>query len=88
MYGGFCILGGDGVSHIKKVISKDNYCLEVFLDNGSSVVLNLESRLGTVRFGVLSDMELFSRATTDGSYIRWDNMLEISINEVFQLAQK
>ncbi len=88
MYGGFCVLGGDGVNYIKKVIPKEGYCLEVQLDNGSSVILNMEKRLGTVRFGVLSDMELFSRATTDGSYIRWDNMLEISINEVFQLAQK
>ena len=76
------------MSHIQRIIPKDNYCLEVFLDNGSSVVLNLESRLGTVRFGVLADKELFRRAATDGSYIRWDNMLEISINEVFQLAQK
>jgi hypothetical protein len=88
MHGGFLFFGGDGVSHIKKAIPKEGYCLEVILDNGSSVILNLESRLGTVRFGVLSDMELFYRATTDGSYIRWDNMLEISINEVFQLAQK
>ena len=76
------------MSHIKKIIPKDNHCLEVFLDNGSIVVLNLESRLGTVRFGMLSNKELFYRATTDGNYIRWDNVLEISINEVFQLAQK
>ncbi|MEL7654762.1 MAG: hypothetical protein AAGU75_02510 [Bacillota bacterium] len=76
------------MSHIQKIISKDNYCLEVYLDNGSSIVLNLESRLGTVRFGVLVDKELFCRAATDGSYIRWDNLLEISINEVFLLAQK
>jgi hypothetical protein len=37
---------------------------------------------------MLSDVELFRRATTDGSYIRWNNKVEISVNEVFQLAQK
>lgn len=84
----FEFFGGDGVSHIKKVIPKDGYMLEVLLDNGNSVILNMESRLETVRFGILSDKELFYRVITDGSYIRWDNMLEISINEVFQLAQK
>lgn len=76
------------MTRIKKVIPKENCCLEVLLENGSSVVVNLESRLQTVRFGILADRELFCRAETDGTYIRWDKKLEISIDEVFQLAQK
>ena len=40
MYGGFFI-GGDGVSTIKKVIPKENYCLEVLLENGSYVILDM-----------------------------------------------
>lgn len=67
---------------------QDDYRLEVQLDNGSSVTLNLESRLQTVRFGQLADKELFKRAVTDGSYIRWNGKVEISVNELFQLAQK
>lgn len=76
------------MSSIKKVIPHEDYCLEVFLDNGSSVILDMKNRLHTIRFGVLSDKELFYRATTDGCYIKWSNVLEISINEVFQLIQK
>jgi hypothetical protein len=76
------------MSPIMKVVPKENYCLEVFLENGTSILLNLESRLQTVRFGILSERELFNRATTDGTYIRWDKKVEISIDEVFQLAQK
>lgn len=76
------------MSHIKSVVAKEDYRLEVFLDNGSSITLNLESRLQTVRFGLLADKEFFRQATTDGSFIRWDNKIEISVNEVFQLAQK
>lgn len=76
------------MTRIKKVVPKDNYCLEVLLENGSSVVVNLESRLQTVRFGVLEDRELFNRPVTDGTYIRWEKKVEISIDEVFQLAQK
>jgi len=62
--------------------------LDVQLDSGSSVILNLKSRLGTVRFGMIADIDLFRRVATDGSYIRWDNKVEISVREVFQLAQK
>lgn len=76
------------MSNIIEVRTKENYCLEVRMENGSSVVLNLESRLQTVRFGVLADRELFNRAVTDGTYIRWDKKVEISVDEVFQLAQK
>ena len=76
------------MSHIKAVVPKEDYQLEVLLDNGSSVTLNLESRLHTIRFELLSDKAFFCSATTDGNCIRWDDKIEISVSEVFQLAQK
>jgi Protein of unknown function (DUF2442). len=76
------------MSHIKKVKPLEDYFLEVQLENGSSITLNLKSKLQTVRFGMLSDKELFCRAATDGSYIFWESKIVISVNEVFQLAQK
>ena len=76
------------MSYIKEIVPKENYCIEVHLENGSQIILNLENRLKTVRFSTLSDKAFFNKATTDGSYIRWDNKVEISVNEVFQLAQK
>lgn len=88
MYGGFLVIGGDEMRRIQRVIPRENYCLEVLLENGSSVILNLESRLQTIRFGMLADKELFYRATTDGAHIHWDKKVEISVNEVFQLVQK
>lgn len=74
--------------HIKNVIPKEDYRLEVQLANGSSVILDFSSRLHTVRFGLLADIDFFRRAVTDGDFIRWDNKIEISVSEVFQLAQK
>lgn len=76
------------MSRIKAVIPQEDYRLEIQLDNGSSVILNLESRLQTVRFGMLSDKAFFQTVTTDGMCIRWDNKIEISVSEIFQLAQK
>jgi hypothetical protein len=82
------LTGGDFLSHIQKITIKDDYKLEVLLDNDSSIILNLKSRLGTIRFNLLTDREFFSRATTDGSFIHWEDKVEISVNELFQLAQK
>ena len=73
---------------IKAVVPKENYQLEVQLENGSSLILNLKSRLQTLRFEMLSDMVLFKKATTNGVCILWEDKIEISMSEVFQLAQK
>lgn len=76
------------MSRIKSVYPREDYRLEVQLDNGSSIILNLAGRLGTVRFGMLADKEFFKRVTTDGHYLKWDNKIEISVSEIFQLAQR
>jgi predicted site-specific integrase-resolvase len=76
------------LNQIKSITAKENYILEVILENGSSINLNMKSRLKTLRFGMLTDEEFFKRATTDGTCINWDNKIEISLSEVFQMAQK
>lgn len=76
------------MSHIKSVVPLEDYRLQVCLDNNSSMILNLESKLQTVRFGMLSEMELFRKATTDGNCISWEGKAELSLSEVFQLMQK
>ncbi len=76
------------MSQIIKVVPKEDYCLDIILDNGSSIHLSLKSRLGTIRFGMLADTELFKKATTDGICIKWNGKVEISLSEAFQLAQK
>lgn len=76
------------MSHIKNVAPKEDYLLEILLDNGSTIILNLKNKLETLRFGMLADKAFFQQAATDGSYIRWENKIEISVNEVFQMAQK
>ncbi|MHB1404442.1 MAG: DUF2442 domain-containing protein [Desulfitobacteriaceae bacterium] len=76
------------MTDIKSVIPREDYRLEVQLKNGSTIILNLEDRLHSVRFGMLADKSFFQRATTDGTLVKWDNKIEISASEVFQLAQK
>jgi len=76
------------MSQIHSIAIKDDYKLEALLDNGSSITLNFKPRLDTIRFGLLADPTFFAQATTDGSFIRWGNRVEISASELFQLAQK
>jgi len=76
------------VSQIINVIPKEDYCLDIILDNGSSIQLSLKSRLETIRFGILADAELFKKATTNGICINWEGKVEISLSEAFQLVQK
>ena len=76
------------MSRIQSIIIKEDCRLEALLDNGSSITLSLKSRLGTVRFGMLADPAFFATVKTDGSFIRWGNQVEISLTELFQLAQK
>jgi len=84
----FLFYGGENVSGIKKVVPLEDYKLEVQLENGCSVVFEMESRLKTLRFGMLMDEELFKKVTTDGVCIFWGNEVEISIHELFQMVQK
>lgn len=76
------------MSRIKDVTPLEDYRLGIMLDNGSGIILNLSSRLGTVRFNMLSDKEFFKKAATDGICISWEGKIEISLSEIFQLAQK
>lgn len=76
------------MTQIHKVETLEDYQLHVYFDNGNHVFLNMKSRINTVRFSLLSDPDFFNDVTTDGHFIRWRNQVEISVSEIFQLAQK
>ena len=76
------------MSRIVHVTPKEDYCLEVVLDNGNSVTIDFTGRLHTVRFSILSDKEYFNTVRTDGTCIRWNYKVEISLSEVFELVRK
>lgn len=82
------LLEGMTMVRISNVIPLANHHLEVQLDNGNSVILNFESRLQTIRFGMLAEDDFFNKASTNGLCVTWDDKLEVSVSEVFQLAQK
>ena len=76
------------MTEIKEVHPREDYQLKVLLSNGDSVTLNFKPKLETIRFGLLKDETFFRRAETDGTVIRWENKIELSASEVFELIKK
>ncbi|MBR0599927.1 DUF2442 domain-containing protein [Sinanaerobacter chloroacetimidivorans] len=64
-----------------------NFMIKVGFDNGTIVTLNMEHKLNTIRFQQLRDRALFCSAVTDGYSIKWNEFIEISITEIFEIAQ-
>ena len=73
------------------VVPLDNRRLRIRMGNGSLVELNLEDRLGTVRFCPLQDDEVFCSVTLDdeGSCLLFGEQgrkLTLGASEIMQLA--
>lgn len=74
--------------HIIKVTAREQHRLEVLLDNDTTIILNMATRLNSIRFIALKDQSFFAKARADDQYIRWGKQVEISLSELFHLAQK
>lgn len=64
-----------------------NYVIKVRFDNGTTLTLDMKRKLKTMRFQQLKDKKLFCSAVTDGNCIRWNEFIEISVTEIFEIAQ-
>jgi len=72
---------------ILSICPLEGHRIEINFVNGNSVILNMTSKLRTIRFEPLKDKRLFESAITDGESIMWNSMIEISTTEIFQLVQ-
>ena len=73
---------------IDNVIPYDDYRILIELKNGQSIILNLEYKLNTIRFGILENKDIFRRVSTDGFSILWDKgKLRVSIGEMMEMLQ-
>ena len=71
---------------ITEVKAEPGHNLTVYLDNGSSVTLDMSVKLHTARFAGLADEEVFMKAATDGIFVKWSPMIEMSITDVLDIA--
>lgn len=75
------------VPDILSVCPLAHYRMNIYLSNGSTVILNLEKKLRTIRFSALRDRALFESASTDGKSVRWNELVEISTSEIFDMIK-
>ena len=66
----------------------DGYRIEIGFNNGNIIILDLKDKVQTTRFRELMDTDLFQKIKTDGNRIYWGEMTEISVTEIFELAQR
>ncbi len=66
----------------------EDYRLKVGFNNGNTVILDLSEKVKTTRFCQLLKDDLFLQAKTDCDRVYWDELTEVSVTELFELAQR
>lgn len=75
--------GAIKMSRIHSVLLTEDHKIAVELENGSSFVYNMRSKLLTARFAALADKEFFQRGRLiDGDCIKWSDSLMIYAYEM------
>ncbi len=72
---------------ITSVQPMSNFKIKVKFNNGTVLTLDMKYKLKTIRFQQLRDKGIFCSAITDGYSIRWNEFVEISVTEIFEMAQ-
>lgn len=65
-----------------------DYRLAVYFDNAISVAFDLSQKVQATRFRQLLEPGLFMRARADGDRVYWNEFAELSVSELFELAQR
>lgn len=73
---------------IKAVEPMDGYRLEIGFNNGNTVILDLTDKVQTTRFRQLLETKFFRQIKTDGDRVYWNELTEMSVTELFELAQQ
>lgn len=73
---------------IHRIEPQDNYNLLIELTSGHKIILDLSSKLRTIRFYELANVDVFRRVKTDGYSIIWKNgKIVVSFGEVMEILQ-
>ncbi len=71
------------MSKIISATAKDDYTLEIELDNCHKIIYDMKPRLQAVRFCKLSDPNCFKDLRIEnGNTLIWDSLCQITIDEI------
>lgn len=75
------------MNYIKTVLPMKDYRLFIEMEGGSTVTVDLSSKLHTAKYAELADIAFFKTATTDGDYVIWgDGRLRLTVNELMEVV--
>ncbi|MDD2234442.1 MAG: DUF2442 domain-containing protein [Desulfitobacteriaceae bacterium] len=75
------------MEHLHAVIPLLNYRLLMEFDTGSSITVDLSSKLKTARFAELADEKVFNNVKADREAVIWgDGVLKIPLFELIDVA--
>lgn len=72
-------------SGIKHVVPLDHHRLEISLENGGAMLLNLDRKVLTARFGILREPDIWCALTYSRTSISWGGYVELSLTEAAEI---
>lgn len=74
---------------IMYVTAKDDYTLEIELDNRHKIIYDMKPRLQAVRFCKLSDPNCFHDFRVEnGNTLIWDSLCQLTIDEIISQIER
>ena len=75
------------MGYIKSVQPMENYRLYMEMEGGSTVTVDLTSKLHTIKYAELKDADFFKNVATDGDYVIWgEDRLRLTVNELMEVV--
>lgn len=75
------------MNYIKTVMPAKDYRLLLEMEGGSIVIVDLSTKLKTMKYSELANEEFFKTAVTDGDYVIWGGgRLRLTVNELMEVV--
>lgn len=75
------------MDYIRSILPLSGCRLFMEMESGSTVTVDLSSKLHTMKYAALSDEVLFKTAETDGNYVIWGaGRLRFTVNELMEVV--
>lgn len=70
------------------VIPMKDHKLKINLENGSHIVLNLQRKVKTIRFGILKNPDVWEMAVNGPASITWGGHLSVTLSEILEILSE
>jgi len=75
------------MSYIKAIVPMNDYRLFMDMESGSSVIVDLSVKLGSMKYKDLKDESIFRSVITDGDYVIWgDGLVKLTVRELMEVV--